>query len=150
MLAQRCEPISHRQDDKEGFERCWALVRRAVLTHDALPGDKLQQLVAAIETVQEFQDAYGYTDVRPPRFIASARDHTNLLPALAWLCWLRRQQGGERDFKVVVSRCRNIPWWRLSDRFRKSEKQVQRYFDGAIAAIYAKFELEVWTLEPGK
>jgi hypothetical protein len=150
MLAQRCEPISHRQDDKDGIERCWELIKRAILTHDSLPGPKLQQLVSAIETVQDFNDAYGYTDVRPPKFIASARDHTNLLPALAWLCWLRRQQFGERDFKVVIARCRSISWWRIGERCRRSEKTAQRYFDGAIAAIYAKFELEVWTLEPGK
>jgi hypothetical protein len=145
-VSRRVEPSR----DQLGCSRCWILIRRAVLTHDALPGERLSSLVSGIDVIREFQDAYGYTDARPPRFTPTPRDVSNMLPALGWLCWLRKQRDGERDFLIVTGRARNKPWWEFSQRHQKSERQVQRWLDGAIAAIYWRFQSEVWKLEPAR
>lgn len=141
--------LKPQRDDSEGVVRCWTLIRRAVLTHDALPGDRLSALVSGIEIIREFEEAYGYTDACPPRFTPTPRDVSNMLPVLSWLCWIKAQNNGGRDFKLLVGRTRDIAWWKFAQRFGRSERQVQRWFDGAVAAVYSKFESEVWAMEIG-
>lgn len=133
-------------DEVEGAVRCALLLRRAICTNDALP-DKYRQR-SWPDYLQSSADAYGYTDVRPPKFKPTPKDVSNLLPVMAWLAWLREQNNGERDFKIIMGRARNIAWWRLAQRYGRSERQVQRWFDGAVAAIYGHFEKEVWELKP--
>lgn len=132
--------------DAEGAARTWELIRRAVLTHDALPGKRRASLVARIDIVREINEAYGYTDVRPPRFAASPRDVSNMLPVLGWLCRHRRKNNGERDFKLMLARARNVPWWKLATKFGRSERQVQRWLDGAVTGIYLDNREELWEL----
>lgn len=130
--------------DAEGAARTWELIRRAVLTHDALPGKRRASLVAQIEIVREINEAYGYSDVRPPKFVASPRDVSNMLPVLEWLCRHRKKNNGERDFKLILARVRGVPWWKLANRFGRSERQVQRWLDGAATGIYLDNRDELW------
>lgn len=134
-------------DDQDGVARCALLLRRAIRTHDALP-DRYRQRVWP-DYLQSSADAYGYNDAKPPKFRPSPKDVSNLLPVMGWLVWIREQNNGERDFKIIMGRARNIAWWRLAQRYGRSERQVQRWYDGAVAAIYGHFKRDVWDLEPG-
>jgi len=133
-----------RDRDAEGAARTWELIRRAVLTHDALPGKRRASLVSRIDVVREINEAYGYTDERPPKFAASPRDVSNMLPVLKWLCVHRQKNNGERDFKLMLARARNVPWWKLATKFGRSERQVQRWLDGAVTGIYLDNRDELW------
>jgi hypothetical protein len=138
--------------ETDGCARCLAFIRRAVLTHDALPQGVRAKLVAELPIFHDEKDrelAYGYNDARPPRFSPTPRDVDNMLPVWAWLCWLKQENNGDRDYKILVSRARNAPWWKLAQRFGKSERQVQRWQDGAVAALYGKFSTEVWAMDLG-
>jgi hypothetical protein len=140
--------ISANRNHADGAAKAWVLITRAILTHDALPNSRRQSLVAQVEIVRDFQEAYGYSDARPPRFTPTPRDVSNMLPVLAWLCWIRQQPGhGNRDFKLLAARARKAPWWKLAQRFGKCERTVQRWFDGAVAQVYNRFEPEVWELD---
>jgi hypothetical protein len=140
--------------EAEGTYRCWALIKRAIMTHDALPGHRKQSLVSQIEIIRDVWDGYDWEGERPPmvaRFSPSPRDVTNMLPALAWLCWLKQQKPhGNRDYKLLKSRARNIPWWKLCQRFGRDKRTLERWRDGAIAAIYSNHDLEIWSMEVGK
>jgi hypothetical protein len=122
-----------------------------VLTHDALPAaTRKAYLTSDLKIIHDPMEAYGWSDQRPARFQPSARDVTNWLPVYGWLCWLKEQNNGKRDFRIIVQRCRNKSWWAIADRTGRSEKQTKRWFDGAIAAIYGKYQNEVWTFTIGK
>ena len=140
--------IEGRRSDKEGVARCATLLRRAILTNDALP-DRYRQRTWP-DYIRAPGDAYGYSEVRPPKFRPSPRDVSNMLPVMDWLCWLGEKTNGGRDVKLVMARARGVPWWRLAQRHGRSERQVQRWFDGAVAAIYGRFRKQVWDLEMGK
>ena len=137
------------RDHEDGAARCADLLRRAILTHDALPGREIAKVTSWPAIIREAHEAYGYDDSRPPRFNPTPRDVSNLLPVMAWICWLEQGHNGERDAKIIMSRARRAPWWKLAQRFGRSERTVQRWYDGAVAAIYGHFQNEVWDLEPG-
>ncbi len=59
-------------DERDGVARCALLLRRAIRTHDALP-DRYRQRVWP-DYLQSSADAYGYTDVRPPKFRPNPKD----------------------------------------------------------------------------
>lgn len=141
--------IAKPRDHTDGAARCAELLRRAILTHDALPGGDIVSVTRWPEIIRDAQEAYGYGDTRPPRFSPTPRDVSNLLPVMAWLCWLEQEYNGQRDVKIIMSRARRAPWWKLAQRFGRAERTVQRWYDGAVAAIYGRFEAEVWELEPG-
>ena len=149
LMAAKAEdlPKAYPKEDREaeGIARCAELIRRAILTHDALPGEKLAQLVADSQMVRSFNESYGYDDVRPPKFAPTPRDVSNMLPVLEWLCQHRQENNGGRDFKVLLCRARDVPWWKLAMRFGRSERTVKRWFDGAVTAIYLKHSNDVWS-----
>jgi transposase len=41
----------------------------------------------------------------------------------------------ERSRKIIWMRAFGVSWWRIGDRFGRSERTVQRWYDEAIAAI---------------
>lgn len=136
--------------DQEGAARCWELVRRAVLTHDALPPVCAPQLAMMQWPIrQSFEDAYGYhpEDTRV-RFRPTPRDVSNMLTVLGWLMKLRAdtRRGGPRDFKLLTSRARGARWGKLAARFGRNERTVQRWHDAAVAQLYMSHAIEVWEL----
>jgi hypothetical protein len=137
----------HDYIDTKGSALCWELIRRGVLTHDAIPDRTHQSLVVRYDVVQEMADAYGYTEERKPRFVPTPRDVSNMMSVWYWLNDLRKQIGtGKRDFKLLVSRARGVPWWKLAQRWGKCEKTIQRWHDGAVALIYLANRDEVLKL----
>ena len=148
MRAQDTDAICKRRSEKEGVAHCATLLRRAILTNDALP-DRYRQKTWP-DYIRAPEDAYGYSQVRPPKFRPSPRDVSNMLPVMDWLCWLGGQTNGGRDAKLVMARARGVPRWRLAQRHGRSERQVQRWFDGAVAAIYGRFRKQVWEFQTSK
>ena len=139
---------THRRLQLDGLARCSLLIKRAVLTHDSLPrAIRHQALASHPDVIQETADAYGYTDIRPSKFNPTPRDISNWLPVFGWLCWIRGTNNGGRSYKVLVCRARNVSWWKLAQRFGRSERTVQRYHDGAVSQIYNQFDLEVWATD---
>lgn len=63
---------------------------------------------------------------------------------MKWLCAHRRKNNGQRDFKLLLARARGVPWWKLSAKFGRSERQVQRWLDGAVTDIYLDNRDELW------
>lgn len=123
--------------DRDGAVQCWELIRRGVLTHDAIPEFTHRKMTRRYDVVQEMSDAYGYTDESKPRFIPTPRDVSNMLTVWYWLNDLRKQVGtGRRDFKLLVCRARGVPWWKLAQRCGRCERTVQRWHDGAVAWVY--------------
>lgn len=133
--------------DRNGCVLCWELIRRGVLTHDALPDGTHQRLIRRYDVVQEMSDAYGYTDERKPKFVPTPKDVSNMLVVWYWLNHLRHQTGtGKRDYKLLVARARGTPWWKLAQRWGKCPRTVQRWHDGAVAWVYLANRDEVDTL----
>ena len=134
--------------DREGAGRTWELVRRAVLTHDALPPVNSPRLSLMDWPIRhEFAEAYGWhPEAKKKWFRPTPRDVSNMLDVLDWLMELRRdtKRGGPRDFKLLTSRARGVPWGRLAARFGKAERTVQRWHDAAVAQLYMAHRDEVW------
>lgn len=134
--------------DRNGAALCCELIRRGVLTHDALPDRLHQSLIVRYDVVQDMSDAYGYTEEKKPRFVPTPRDVSNMLTVWYWLNDLRHLVGtGRRDFKLLVWRARGAPWWKMAQRWGKCERTVQRWHDGAVAWVYLANRDEVQKLE---
>jgi hypothetical protein len=136
-----------RADDahKLGLACCARLLERSVLTLRALPErDRPRGIHNAWPTVvRDVQDAYGYTQARMPRFRPTPHDVSVMLDVLGWISWLERQNDGRRDAQIIVARAFGISWWVIGERFRRGERTVRRWYDGAVARIYSAFSTEV-------
>jgi Domain of unknown function (DUF6362) len=66
--------------------------------------------------------------LRPPPPSPGAIDR--MLPALT-----RLMAVDERPRKIIWMRAFGVSWWKIGDRFGRSERTVQRWHDDAIAAI---------------
>lgn len=130
-------------DDKDGCALAFNLLKRAVLTNDSLP-DGHPAITSWPEILRDHREAYGYESAKVRRFQPTAKDMTNFLPAMAWLCWLKEQNNGPRDFKILTARFRGLSMWKIAQWHGRSERTIVRWSDGAVAAIYSKFKEEVW------
>ena len=133
-------------DHRDGVARCASLIERAIRTHDALPNDRKQKLANWPDYPQESEDAYGYTEERSPKFKPTPTDVSIMLPVMAWLAWLSNQNNGRRDVGLLFERARRRSWWKVAQKHGRSERQVKRWYDGAVTAIYEKHTSEVWNL----
>lgn len=133
----------HRTLDKEGIAYVMHRVERAILTLNALPdreaGWLYNQGGAWPDVLQSVNEAYGYSEARPPKFRPRPKDIDEMQEALSWLCWLKRQNDGQRDFKIVFARAFGAPWWKLAARYGKAERTVKRWHEGAFVKMWAKF-----------
>lgn len=145
MTPFRSELINY-DDYRNGIARCATLLERALKTLRALPDNDRRAITNSWpDFVRDPLDAYGYTEARPPRFRPTPKDVSVMLEVLARLSWLDRQvtSDGPRDVKIIVARAYGSPWWRLAQRFGRSERTVQRWHDGAVTRIYSTFMAEV-------
>lgn len=54
-----------------------------------------------------------------------------MLPTLKWLTWV-----DEKARPVIHSRAYGLQWWRIAQKCRRSERQVQRWHADAITLIF--------------
>lgn len=127
----------------------WARIKRAILTLSVLPDREAlfiygSQRAMWPEPVREIRDAYGYEVARRPKFRPTARDVDDVLPVFAELTWLKNhaeQVQGERDsreFRILWARAFDTPWWKLEERYRRGERTLRRWHDGAVMKIHCR------------
>lgn len=138
LKPERAAELSH---------RCAELVRRSVLTLAAVsdPDRRFQSPPKSClpPSVREVNEAYGWDPPKVRRFQPTARDVDRYLTVLHWLGQLSAEPGGERDVKLLVARAYGTPWWKLAERFRRSEATLKRWQSGAIARLMARHWREV-------
>lgn len=60
-----------------------------------------------------------------------------------WLTWLGQQNDGERDVKILVSRAWEMPWWKLAERFCRSDDTLRRWEKNAIDRLTLRYWREI-------
>jgi len=135
----------HHTVDKDAVAYVVNRVKRAIKTLQALPDVDAKHLysqgAAWPEFVRAVNEAYGYNEARPPRFKPTALDIDQMEEGMGWLVWLKKQDDGERDFKLIMARAYGVPWWRLSQKFGQSEKTMRRHVETAHIKIWSKFKI---------
>ena len=82
-------------------------------------------------------ESYGWHEAvvrRPP---PHGREIDEMDEALIWLEWL-----DGRDQKVVWARLNGAPWWRIAQRFGKSEGAVRIWFNKALDLVAVRLNTE--------
>jgi hypothetical protein len=126
--------------------KCAYLLDRAVRTLRALPKDDPHRIKNSWpDVIRDPLEAYGYTEVGYPRFRPSPRDVSVMLQVLGWITWLQHRTGsdGPRDATVIVERAFQTPWWVLAQRFHRSDRTIQRWYDGAVTRIAMTYMGEI-------
>lgn len=133
------------EDALADIAACATLIRRSILTLAAMPDRERNWLYHADASrmpapVRSFFDAYSPDrSPRVRRFRPTPRDIDRMDRGLAMVCWLGAQRNGDRDVKLLWARAFDAPWWKLAQRFGRSESTIRRWYDGAIASIYSAF-----------
>jgi hypothetical protein len=137
---------------KELKAACTQLIKRSILTLSAVPdnerrfqrGPGCSLPEAAPEQVEiDFEEllrvSRGETSRKAYYFRPTPQDLSRYLEVLAWLNWLWRQAGAAQEVKLLFARAHGVPWWKLSQRFGKSEDTLKRWAGAAIEALTARY-----------
>lgn len=129
--------------DRDELAHLAARLARSIKTLNALPDREAKWVYSSStwwpEVIHLREEAYGYGEASARRFVPGADDVDDMARCMDMLAWLKRQNDGLRDFRVIWARANGIAWWRLSERFGRSEKQLRRWHDGAVARIWCEF-----------
>jgi hypothetical protein len=88
------------------------------------------------DIVQNFMDAYGYSDPIPPKIVPTARQLTQMDEVIRWLAWLSRF--GEEYPRIVWSRAAGASWRGIAGRVGLSPPTCkERFRVGVYAIVYA-------------
>lgn len=101
----------------------------------------IEAALAAADAAREAQTR------RAARFRPTPEQIGRAPEVLAWLAWLKRQNDGARDVKIIVGRAHGVPVWKLAQRMGRSDRTIQRWQDGAVAAIVNRFWREIAAME---
>ncbi|OWK39534.1 DUF6362 family protein [Fimbriiglobus ruber] len=94
------------------------------------------------EVIQNFMDAYGYTDPVPPKIVPTARQLTEMDQVIRWLAWL--SSFGEEYPRIVWSRAAGASWRGIAGRVGLSPPTCkERFRIGVCAIMYAIEEKKV-------
>jgi hypothetical protein len=135
-----------------------ALLRNAVRTDAALPDRERRWLSGprcSLPDVMPDPGAYdseGARDdaKRAARFRPSKQDVERCPVVMGWLAWLKRQNDGRRDVKIIIRRAFGTPLWKIAADFGRSDDTIRRWEGAAIAAIVNRYWREIRALEtPG-
>ena len=151
MVDQKRSAAVSAEHVTELKKRCADLVRRAILTLDALPDRERRFLSTNLQSsmptpvadwahyrIDEFE-----APSKRPRINVTPKDVSRFLEVLRWLAWLETENNGARDVKIIMARTYGVSWLRLAEQFGRSEYTVQRWQNGAFAAMTAKFWHEI-------
>lgn len=132
----------------ELHRHCERLVERSILTLAAVPDPDSRYRRGAIssmpEPVRRAVEAYNIEETpRVRRFVPSRADHDRYLEVLEWLNWLAGENDGKRDLKIVWLRAFGVPYWKIAQRFGRSDRTVQRWHDGAVARLFRRYWRDV-------
>lgn len=128
--------------DKEKLAETAELCRRAILTITHLPDREAKWLrvqTSTLQTIRSLEEAYGYEEVKRPKFVPTAKDVDRCLEVMGWLAQLKASpHPGKRDFHIIWSRAFGCPWHKLAGKYGRADKTVQRWYEHAIAEITVK------------
>jgi len=82
-------------------------------------------------------ESYGWHAASIPPVPPHGREIDEMDEALGWLAWL-----DQRDQKIVWARLNGAPWWRIAQRFGKSESAVRGWFARALDIVALGIEVE--------
>lgn len=108
---------------------------RAFRTLRALPDPErrfFQQKSAWPEVLQSFEEAYGYTDARMPKFRPTPFDCGDYLTALDWV-----RELDAPAVRLIVARSFDYSFQQMGDRIGKSSDTAGRYYKDAIRYAWA-------------
>lgn len=108
---------------------------RAFRTLRALPDPErrfFQQKSAWPEVLQSFEEAYGYTDARMPKFRPTPFDCGDYLTALDWVRGLDAPA-----VRLIVARSFDYSFHQMGRRIGKSADTAGRYYKDAIRYAWA-------------
>ena len=80
--------------------------------------------------VRKASEAYGYNSVDAPKSPPHGAEIDRMDEALDWLV-----EPDDKDQALVWGRLQGAKWWRLAQRFSRSERQVQNWFGKALDTI---------------
>lgn len=129
-------------DPKEGCAICAELLRRAILTLTRVPDPDRRFLGyqnQRWEVVRRYIEAYGYETPKAHRFRPTPRDVEIYLDVLKWLNWLEKQTDGKTGVELITARAFGVPYWKLAQKYGKSEDTIRRWYDGAVSTVYGAF-----------
>lgn len=125
-------------------------VFRAFLTAGALPGERRLSYPkdwSLGEVVRDANDAYGYTPSKR-KFNPSPKDVSDFLPVMGAIAYYRKNNDhGERNYKILLARAFDVPFWRLADQFSVSERTLWRWQERAVEEIMRKVLTEMSATE---
>ena len=124
---------------KDGVAMTATRLQRAILTLHAV-GDPDRWIRVQKKHGLEYKSewsSYSSEEV-PVRFRPTAKDCSRYLDDLACLNTLLQQPDGRRDVKIIWARAFKVGWRRLGERHGRNERTIQRWYEGAIAFLYAK------------
>jgi hypothetical protein len=100
-------------DDVEVFEQ----IERATRTIKKLPRVGVKSRFCNWpDVVQNFMDAYGYTDPTPPKIVPTARQLSQLDAVIRWMAWLS-QFGEDAEYtRIIWYRAENRSWRSIAGR----------------------------------
>lgn len=137
----------------DGVAKCAELLRRAILTLDALPDPDARFFAQSNgwpEIKREVKPSEGHyeIDASPTpvrvRFRPTTKDVSNCLPVLEWLSWFQRTQNmGKRDTKIIFAHVHGASWRKIGDIHGRDKNTVKRWYEGSITVIYSKFYDEI-------
>lgn len=94
---------------------------------------------AELDHEERLRKSRGEGSERACRFQPTPEDIDRYLDVLQWLNHLKDEPEGERTTGILTARAHDVPLWRLAQRFRCSEKTVQRREAAAIDTLTRRF-----------
>jgi hypothetical protein len=128
--------------------RAVALLRNAIRTDAALPDRERRWLSGprcSLPDVPPDYDSESARDdtARAARFRPTRADVERCPVVMAWLAWLKRQNDGRRDVRIIIRRAFGTPVWAIAEDLGRSDDTIRRWEGAAIAAIVNRYWREI-------
>ena len=137
--------ITEKDLHEEALARTRERCRVAVLTMRALPDCHAKHLYHSLASgMPEYLRTDGdYPPAISIKFKPTAEQVTDCFDVFDAFAWYKRSHvTGDRDLKIILWRAIKLPWWVIGQHLNigRSDRTIQRYYDGAISRIQTKLE----------
>lgn len=136
-------------DDRAAFAN---YLRRVILTDKAMPDKERALLYNSTKAawpataLQDFYDAYGYTEQRPVRFRPSPGDYDRYLDYMGILTsYMSKGQHEKKLASIVTERAFNRPKWSLAQQHGVTKRTIDRWHKEAIDQMFFLFRTKQTT-----
>lgn len=119
------------------------MVATAIKTDRAMPDPdrrfRMFKSAAGIETY----DPADYARPLQMRWKPSPRDVTDWERVCGWFSWLRQQEGGQRDLRLIYGYHAVGSFSRIAAQFGRSDETVRRWYGAALMRLLNQFWREI-------